>query len=1160
MSGDYTRFTFKPRNRYSNVLQQQGRVQLDSDWNEAVAIIKHRARAQAEDTFGKFGVPPLTNKDAFWLAISAGPDLSIKPGRIYVDGLLVELFDDDKATYKNQPYFPNPPDLPGGGDAVVYLDVWEREVTYVEDPLLLDDALGGADTATRTQTVWQLKFDPHDNATCGLDVGDPPSQGLLTTQAVSPPDPNDPCLLPPIGGYRGLENRLYRVEIQTPGILGAAKFKWSRDNGSIVSGITDISTDLTTLTVKLIGRDQYFRFNIGDWVTITDDDREFHGEPGEMAQIVDIDEVNNRIVLDRAMPSSGPLTFGADKDKIAARHTRIQRWDETAAKNPVIDLTTGLMATGAGPIDIEDGIQVSFATKSPTGEFRVGDYWTFWARTATARIEILDQAPPRGIKHHYVQLAAMHNIATSDRKLVNCRPETPEEDCCCTKVVAPGAPDGAIQKAIDELSRGKGGCVCLKTGTHTISTTIKIVHDNIKLVGESPGTVVQINKDMPALQIGSLPLDSPTQNVEISTIRFERLKPGDPSAVVEIYNAREISILDCGVKDAPLGPIKSVEDSSNSMGIEIVNAGDVSIARCNIETAMTGIHVSSDVEGFLRLQDNVLDLSAARDKKKLPAVVGILVQDTPAACFIEGNMISGALMGIIINNSLTGPPASSVEGPIVARNIVFCELPPQTLKVDTPLFGIDVAAGYSIVAENLVHVSALGVTNGGIRITGAKIDVVDNEVRFDMDAILGGPTGIAIGYYDETSPVITSEVRAAGNTINRCSLGIAVSAAQDVIVESNMVNVLGDIDDPSSSAGIAFSRVQDGQIQNNHIHFGGIAILCMMGERNRVTANSMSDGGFGINIALETGPAISQNRIQKMSGWGVSLIATLGRCDVIENRIVSCGLITGAGIVAYIVLGELHIEANEVMDTGVPAGGKPQLSQRCFGIWGALVLEARVESNLVTYSNLADRVPIVEDRALWMMGLIDVELGLHMDKIWLDYGLGFSIQILGNKFFGPGQSALVELAQLGTGTDQIELANPDAYTGLLYFRFDRVIFSHNYCEHLVMVGDESIRALIAEAGTQPGGTPGNEPPPKATVLLVGRAASVMGNHIRAVGIDTISSTISLMAKLPFFRTIHAFPSVDFNRVSGPFVGNVISGPVKRQGTAHALDAHFNMTI
>ena len=33
MRGDYTRFSFVPRKRYDALLQQQGRMQTDADWN-----------------------------------------------------------------------------------------------------------------------------------------------------------------------------------------------------------------------------------------------------------------------------------------------------------------------------------------------------------------------------------------------------------------------------------------------------------------------------------------------------------------------------------------------------------------------------------------------------------------------------------------------------------------------------------------------------------------------------------------------------------------------------------------------------------------------------------------------------------------------------------------------------------------------------------------------------------------------------------------------------------------------------------------------------------------------------------------------------------------------------------------------------------------------
>ena len=122
-------------------------------------------------------------------------------------------------------------------------------------------------------------------AACGVTVGEAKSAGRLTTRAIAPPAPDDPCILPPASGYRGLENRLYRIEVHAAGALGVARFKWSRDDGSIVSVVRDIAVSggQTTLSVNRIGRDQFLRFRVGDWVTVTDDHRELTGEPGEMA-------------------------------------------------------------------------------------------------------------------------------------------------------------------------------------------------------------------------------------------------------------------------------------------------------------------------------------------------------------------------------------------------------------------------------------------------------------------------------------------------------------------------------------------------------------------------------------------------------------------------------------------------------------------------------------------------------------------------------------------------------------------------------------------------------------------------------------------------------------------------------------------------------------
>jgi hypothetical protein len=465
MRGDYTRISYRPRQRYASVLQQQGRVQLDSDWNEAAAISRERVRKLGVDQFGPIGIGEPT-PNAFHITPIAGPpiDLGIAPGRLYVDGMLAEAFPDENSTYLKQPYLPDPPPLPAG-DVVVYGDLWDREVTWVQDPLLLDPALGGRDTTARLQTVWQVKVASVPGAVCGLPVGAAPSAGRLTSSAIAPPAADDPCLLPPVAGYRGLENRLYRVEIHNGGPMGTARFKWSRDNGSIISAVTAITVagGQTQLIVNRLGRDAILGFAIGNWVTVTDDYRELAEEPGEMARIVDIQPATNLIVLDRAIPTAGARPFGATQADITARHTRVQRWDQTATTNAVDG--DGLIVTGAGLIALEDGVQVQLSLDPVGGVFNSGDWWVFAARVATASVEILNKAPPRGNHHHYVQLAAVTGLGGAGPVETDCRPgKSAASDCCCTVVVAVGQD---IQAAIDSLP-GVGGCVCLRAGIHVI--------------------------------------------------------------------------------------------------------------------------------------------------------------------------------------------------------------------------------------------------------------------------------------------------------------------------------------------------------------------------------------------------------------------------------------------------------------------------------------------------------------------------------------------------------------------------------------------------------------------------------------------------------------------------------------------------------------------
>jgi hypothetical protein len=1079
MSGDYTRFTHDPLKRRSGVLMQQGRVQLDSDWNEFVGIAKRRQRLQSLDTFGPYGVPYKTTPDAFLIGWLGGPtpDLSITPGRLYVEGNLVEHFGSETASYLAQPFYPAPPPLPAG-DAVVFLDVWEREITYVEDASLLDVALGGADTATRTQTVWQVRFDGRDAATCGMDVGEAPSAGLLSTAAILPPAPSDPCLLPPIAGYRGLENRLYRVEIHDPGGLGAARFKWSRDNGSVVSVVRALAVagSQTTLTVNRIGRDPVLRFRIDDWVTITDDHRELMGEPGQMARVIDINETRNEIMLDRALPSPGSRAFGANPAELVARHTRIQRWDQTAATS-IVD-ADGLIATGPGPIELEDGIEVRFDLLPAGGGFRTFDHWVFAARVADASVETLVKAPPRGIRHHYVQLAAI--TAGQPPAVSDCRPQPPaqdggDEECCCSITVSV---EESIQDAIDALPP-EGGCVCLKAGVHKPRDTIRIRRPNVKLTGESPGTIVVLTNGQSVLRIER------SIAIRVETIAF-RASIESGEGVVSLAGCDDVAFLDCSMEN---------RDSRRVVGIEVLRTDRLRVERSTIRMVEVGIRMQGYCECPI-FADNVI-APGGEDHRLRP--IGILSEGSSAPLTISGNRIGYCAFGVVINDThATDAPSSTAEGSAVIDNIFVMT---QYEREDANrLYAIDVAAPRATITGNRIWLHS--AINVGIRVAGSQSVVVGNVItsRPDDAVAVSMPIGIQIGYEAEKNGVPTIEVVVADNRMEGAMNGVIATFARGLTIRDNAL--VGTRE--GTAFGIFLNKCQETLVSGNRVSGVSGGLFSLSGRAGRFSENDISSVKAGLALSGETGASITGNRISDTTLVGMQGSTLIGRTDIVQNRFTHCAYEAerAVGIGVKMVAGELHVEANEVTNTGMTPFNKVQPPQ-AIGIFGTYVLEARIESNLVTHTDMRERDREREDRALLLGGAFD---GPDPEAEG-ESRLGFPVQILSNKFYGTGRTALVELTQEPTQDERV------------WSRFDRVSFHGNYCSHLTAQRfDER----------------------QATVVLVGNAATVSGNQIKAMP--------------------GRIASVNFNRMPGPFIGNVTAGGAINHVDFPAPEGNFNQIM
>jgi uncharacterized protein DUF6519 len=513
MKADLTRNTFQPLKHFTRVLMQQGRVQLDADWNEQSSILLRQIHRLGADIIGDHGGP--ADKLGFMIVeLSATRpgvvDFQIADGDYYVDGILcqvettaipvypvaagtanannqmqvgawnpdglefkagqwVNFFDAATGsggsvmaitqadapsrtltfagdlsglfrsyttprlrrlvTYQTQPDY-HPAEQAAAGRYQVYLDVWERLITYVEDDSIREVALDGPDTAARSHLAAQVKIMKHDGAGCALmsdiaKVFQPPNRGMLKAKAKQAAQSTDPCIIPPQASYRGPENQLYRVEIHTGSFDATGKpatptFKWSRENGAVVFPIVS-GGGTNVLTLANLGRDDRFGLAEGDWVEMQDDDYVLQMRAGTLMQVQGIDRTTMKVTLLGAPDS----TIGKDP----AKHPLLRRWDQKEGDPADGGLQLGpdnaaqiVEDSGDNWLELEDGVQIQFQKSDPAHPtvYRTGDYWLIPARTATGDVEwpndtVTDaqgnvtHSPiarePDGVTHHYAPLA-----------------------------------------------------------------------------------------------------------------------------------------------------------------------------------------------------------------------------------------------------------------------------------------------------------------------------------------------------------------------------------------------------------------------------------------------------------------------------------------------------------------------------------------------------------------------------------------------------------------------------------------------------------------------------------------------------------------------------------------------------------------------------------
>lgn len=362
-------------------------------------------------------------------AAATDPVFWIAPGSYHVDGLVVDAGGGGPFPSLSFPAaagFPwsasplTDPPLDGllapapllpGGRLLAYLEVFERHITHVEDPGIREEALGAGDTCARTQLLGQVKLAsiigaaPTPAALRAAFDRVAVSGAELTISVPAATPVTDPCALPDPAGYRGADNRLYRLEAHTGGGLSQVRLKWSRDNASELfaalpdpagrlvfeAGTPLAAGDIVEVLSNVVdlGDDVLARVSAGGFVPA----RRAVGQLGQLvtaeASGLTDDVVFTLVSLDDAVT---PVVLD-DRYGTPDAVLKLRRWHGT------------LDPQGApGPHALEDAITVSL---SETGAFLPGQYWQYEARVRRENANGPWRPAPHGPERRFAPLALL---------------------------------------------------------------------------------------------------------------------------------------------------------------------------------------------------------------------------------------------------------------------------------------------------------------------------------------------------------------------------------------------------------------------------------------------------------------------------------------------------------------------------------------------------------------------------------------------------------------------------------------------------------------------------------------------------------------------------------------------------------------------------------
>ena len=286
MKGDFSKLGFAKAKHFTRVNMQQGRLQLDRDWNEQQDIIDHRLNTQLQDVVGIHGTPK--GNTGFQIVVNE-TNIEVQPGRYYVNGVFCE--NEQSCLFTDQPYIKGLSLPTEDGDYVFYLDTWQQSINYIHDQELLDLALDGTDTTTRQQTMWQVHYQKLEADSGAVAKA---RQALLDARRIVPS-----TILNITQSQSAYTNHLLRLEVHQVNTADSTfGIKWDLENARRLARVVSTPEESSgNVSVQLELGKHNLEPKVDQWVEIRTQNQEYADQAGIMAKIQNFDVYSQKLIL-----------------------------------------------------------------------------------------------------------------------------------------------------------------------------------------------------------------------------------------------------------------------------------------------------------------------------------------------------------------------------------------------------------------------------------------------------------------------------------------------------------------------------------------------------------------------------------------------------------------------------------------------------------------------------------------------------------------------------------------------------------------------------------------------------------------------------------------------------------------------------------------------